>query len=1253
MSESELAEFSGTDRFLIRRRVGAGGMGVVYEAYDRAHEMRVALKTLLLGASAGLYRFKQEFRNLAGVVHPNLATLYELFAVDETWFFTMEFVEGCDFLDYIRHGTAGDAAGRAAEISAFDEKTLQLPRRGLPIAAVSGVPLTTPEQEQRLRSSLLQLAQAISALHASNSLHCDIKPSNVLVTAEGRTVLLDFGLSTALQERDRDSGRITGTVSYMSPEQAAGKSLTAASDWYAVGAMLFEALTGRVTFSGDTAHVLAMKQQQDAPDLASLSPDIPADLDALCRDLLRRDPARRPTGPEIIARLGGSSSLAVPAVERIPLVGRDREMDALREALEAARSGRATAVFVHGPSGEGKSFLLSRFLEQIQDDPQTAILNGRCYETESVPYKALDSLIDSLSRYLRRRDDLAAEILPRDARLLTRVFPTLREVKAMESAPERRTDAPSDQELRRRTSAALRELLGRLGDRMTLVLCIDDLQWGDLDSGLMLSELLRAPDPPLLLFIGLYRSEYVSTSPILKTILAAAGEQGGSDRRQVSIGALTHEEARKLAGELLGNADDDPSELADKLASESGGVPYFVHELANYIRAGARLDADESLSLEQVLARRFDLLADAPRRVLQTIAVAGQPIRQRHVYAAAGVEGEERAAVSLLRSGHLVRGTGTGEEDFLETYHDRVRETVVARLSTTEAQHHHARLADVLEQSGEADAETLAGHFHGAGASEKAASYYADAAARAASAFAFDRAATLYRQSLALRNASDPQIHELRVHLGDALANAGRGPEAAREYTAAVLDATPDETAELQRRAAYQYCASGYVEEGRAAMKELLRQNGVRLPSSGNGTLYTLLRNRARLWWRGYKFQETKEAEVAPSTLRRIDILWSASAGLSLIDILGSAAIQTEGLLAALDAGEIYRAARSLAWEAAHTSNMGSKASKKTAELLARARELADRSGHPHALAMYDLASGLAEYTSGRWGKSVPLLAGSENMFRERCTGVAWEINTAAAFRLWALIYSGEFAEMAIATETALKDAEARGDLYTYTNLASYMKPHALLAADDPAGARESVRDSRSRWSQNGFYLQNLTDVWSETQIDLYEGNGWSAWKRLETSWPAIKKSLMLTIQLLYILLHHLRGRAALTAAAETGRKGVPREALLRQAERYAKGIEGQKIDWGNGKAVLLRAGIASVRGDRNQAIDLLGRSAAILDQCTMGSYGASARRYQGLLIGGTEGAALVSEADAWLSQRGVRDPARMARMHVGGITAE
>jgi predicted ATPase len=181
-------------------------------------------------------------------------------------------------------------------------------------------------------------------------------------------------------------------------------------------------------------------------------------------------------------------------------------------------SGSMVVASLYGRSGIGKSTLLRRFLREVQEShPRAIVLAGSCHQNETVPFKALDEVIVTLTRLLRRMSGTEMEILlPRDADFAARMFPVLRQIHAVANTPsdERVTDSV---EFRRRAFQSIIELFGRLGMRHDLiVIAIDDLQWGDDDSAALLRELLTTSTPPRLPLIASYRGEDQESSEFLR-----------------------------------------------------------------------------------------------------------------------------------------------------------------------------------------------------------------------------------------------------------------------------------------------------------------------------------------------------------------------------------------------------------------------------------------------------------------------------------------------------------------------------------------------------------------------------------------------------------------------------------------------------------------------------------------------------------------------------------------------------------------
>ncbi len=262
------------DRFEILELLGAGGMGEVYRARDSRLNRDVALKLLpenVLRDPERRARFEREAQVLASLNHPNIAALHEIVAMPDGQFLVMELVEGETLRDRIDRGA-------------------------LPVPEALGI--------------AAQVATALEAAHEQGVVHRDLKPGNVKLRPDGTVKLLDFGLAkvfdpslrasgsaevtlTVVGQADADAGRILGSPSCMSPEQARGLPVDKRTDVWAFGCLLYEMLCGTRAFAGDSTSDVIARILEREPDFTALPPDLPPAIPRLLRRCLEKDRRRR------------------------------------------------------------------------------------------------------------------------------------------------------------------------------------------------------------------------------------------------------------------------------------------------------------------------------------------------------------------------------------------------------------------------------------------------------------------------------------------------------------------------------------------------------------------------------------------------------------------------------------------------------------------------------------------------------------------------------------------------------------------------------------------------------------------------------------------------------------------------------------------------------------------------------------------------------------------------------------------------
>ncbi|MEK6272431.1 MAG: Stk1 family PASTA domain-containing Ser/Thr kinase [Actinomycetota bacterium] len=267
------AETQVAGRYRLLGRLGSGGMADVWCAEDTMLDRRVALKFLhdrFAQDEQFVERFRREASAAAGLQHPNVVGVFDRGTYDGSHYIAMEYVEGASLSDLIQRGLS---VGEAVEI-------------------------------------VRQVLAGARYAHANGIVHRDLKPQNVLVDAEGRARVTDFGIARAGVSEITQTGSVLGTAQYLSPEQAQGLPVTAASDIYSIGVLLYEALTGRVPFEAESPVTVALKQVSERPRPPSeLNPAVSRALDAVVLKALAKDPANRfASADEFLAALDAAAA---------------------------------------------------------------------------------------------------------------------------------------------------------------------------------------------------------------------------------------------------------------------------------------------------------------------------------------------------------------------------------------------------------------------------------------------------------------------------------------------------------------------------------------------------------------------------------------------------------------------------------------------------------------------------------------------------------------------------------------------------------------------------------------------------------------------------------------------------------------------------------------------------------------------------------------------------------------------------------
>ena len=794
----------------IEVEIGSGGMGTVYRAKDSRLHRTVAIKVLskeLSGEFASrvhLERFLEEARAVSALNHPNIVILYDIANHDGIDFLVLEYVQGTTLAQLIHS-------------------------HGLPFDDVC--------------SYGIQTARALAAAHDAGIVHRDVKPANIMVTLNSTVKMLDFGIAKRRAPSSEDTptllrtdpGKVLGTISYMSPEQARGDELDGRSDIFSLGAVLYEAATGHLPFTGSDAlsvmHAIAITAPQPP---SSLVPQLPPQFDEVVNRMLAKDRDQRyQSASELAEALEELRRPAVPAVRKTKgvaalFVGREKERSRLADLLEQARGGSGKLALLTGEPGIGKSALVRAFIEDAATAaPEILAGRGACVEQHSAGEAYLPFLQALQGLLTGPRRERVLSVFRRAAPSWCLQFTSLFSNTTVDLFQRETIGTTRERMLRE-----LGDAIGELAELFPVLLVIEDLHWADAPSVDLIRYLSGRSTGQHLLLLGTARTgEHGGAHRLFRNCVRELIVQSACET--IALDSLAEEEVGHYLN-LQFSPGIFPPQLAQLIFRKTEGHPLFVTGVLQLLlehgdvirtngpwtlaRPADELDISVPESVRSMISRKLETLDEKERRMLQFASVQGNSFLAPVLAGALGWdELDLEESLDTVQSMHrLIHSTGEEETPSgvqaagYRFVHALYRDALYDELLPKRRAALHGQVAEELARLYEPQTARVAGmlgdHFERARNFPRAVEFLAQAGENATALFVHTQASDLYSHALELtEKIPGPERTPWRLLLhkrrGDSLLTRGASQDALRDYQTVLNIAETPEHEEWRCRA--------------------------------------------------------------------------------------------------------------------------------------------------------------------------------------------------------------------------------------------------------------------------------------------------------------------------------------------------------------------------------------------------------------------------------------------------------------------